>query len=109
VRRSIDRERNAPVADVVSWTERELPMLGSWWLFWLFFMFLFLVPPVGYGWGYRGWGPPYPRFIQRRRARQAATKGIATHDHHAWGWGGDLVWMVLLIGMFWAGFGIWWR
>jgi hypothetical protein len=31
------------------------------------------------------------------------------YDHHAWGWGGDLVWMLLLIGMFWACYGIWWR
>ena len=26
-------------------------MIGSWWFFWMIFMFLFLVPPIGYGWG----------------------------------------------------------
>jgi hypothetical protein len=75
-------------------------------------MFLFLVPPMGYGWGYRGWGPPYPRYIQRRRAQQAeaANGPSASFNHHAWGWGGDFLWMILLIGAFWAIFGyVWWR
>lgn len=85
-------------------------MLGSWWLLWLVVMFLFLVPPVGYGWGYRGWGPPYPRYWQRRRGQRAVATGeTLDFDHHAWGWGGDFVWMMLLIGMFWACYGIWWR
>jgi hypothetical protein len=85
-------------------------MMGSWWLLWIVFMVLLLVPPVGYGWGYRGWGPPYPTYYQRRLGhRAAASGGVVTHDHHAWGRGGDFVWMVLLIGMFWACFGLWWR
>jgi hypothetical protein len=41
-------------------------------LLWIVGTFLFVVPTLGYGWGYRGWGPPYPRYIQRRRAQQAA-------------------------------------
>lgn len=66
-------------------------------------MFLFVLTPIGYGWGYRGWGPPYPRYIQRRRALRAAVPGTsASFNHHAWGRTGDVVWMVLLIGIFWA-------
>jgi len=54
-------------------------------------MFLVLMPSLGYGWGYRGWGPPYPRYVQRRRAQRAAVGGgSASFDHQAWGWGGDL-------------------
>lgn len=85
-------------------------MMSSWWLIWMAAMFLFLVPPIGYGWGYRGWGAPYPRFIQRRRGQQAAaTGGSAELNHHSWGWGGDFVWGVFFIGLLWACFSLWWR
>ena len=78
-------------------------MMSSWWWMWMLIMFLFLVPPIGYGWGYRGWGPPYPRYIQRRRMQRAATTGgSAGVNHQSWGWGGDLVWGVLFVGMLWA-------
>jgi hypothetical protein len=85
-------------------------MMSSWWLLWMVFMFICLVPPMGYGWGYRGWGPPYPRYIQRRRERQAAAGGVpTTFNHQSWGLGGDFVWMAFLIGMFWAVSAFWWR
>jgi hypothetical protein len=84
-------------------------MFGSWWVVWMLFMFLLLVPPLGYGWGYRRWGPPYPTYIQRRRARGAASDGAAAFDHSAWGWGGDFVWVVLVIGVAWAFGGLFWR
>jgi hypothetical protein len=77
--------------------------MNTGWLLWMGVMFLFLVAPTGYGWGYRGWGPPYPRYIQRRRGLRAAVPGTsASFDHHAWGRGGDFVWVVLFIGIFWA-------
>ena len=83
-------------------------MMSSGWLFWMAFMLLFLVPPIGYGWGYRGWGPPYPRYIQRRRGQQAAAIGVSeTFNHQSWGLGGDLVWAVILIGMIWATAALW--
>jgi hypothetical protein len=73
---------------------------SSWWLLWFVFILLFLVPSIGYGWGYRGWGPPYPRYIQRRRAEQAALGGdTETLRHHSWGWRGDVVWMVFFAGV----------
>ena len=85
-------------------------MSNFWWIVWFVFMMLFLVTPTGYGWGYRGWGPPYPRYVQRRRAQRAAGNGgTPTFNHHSWGLRGDLVWMMLLIGAFWAAMAFWWR
>jgi hypothetical protein len=85
--------------------------MNRWWLLWMVFILIFLIPPIGYGWGYRGWGPPYPRYVQRRRA-QRATNDSAGFNHQAWGLGGDVVWTVLLIGMFWLLWAVaapWWR
>lgn len=75
-------------------------MSGSWWILWAGVIFFILAPPIGYGWGYRGWGAPYPRYVQRRRA--AAMDVSSSFDHQAWGLGGDLVWIVMILGMFWA-------
>jgi hypothetical protein len=69
--------------------------MSTWWLLWIVGMFLFVMPALGYGWGYRGWGPAYPRYIQRRRAEQAALMNASgPFDHHAWGVGSDFVWTV---------------
>jgi hypothetical protein len=84
-------------------------MMGSWWLLWMLFMFVFLLTPIGYGWGYRGWGAPYPSYIQRRRAQRADASGFIPHNHLAWGAGGDLLWMVLCIGFFWVCLAMWWH
>ncbi len=85
-------------------------MMISWWFLWMVFLFVFLLLPTTYGWGYRRWGPPYPRYMQRRRAERAAASGNAgSYDHHAWGWGGDFVWLVLVIWIVWFFMGAWWR
>jgi hypothetical protein len=85
-------------------------MMSSWWLTWMLFMLIFVLPPIGYGWGYRGWGPPYPRYVQRRRGSLAPGSADAVpFDHHAWGRGGDLMWMALLVWGLWAVSGLWWR
>ena len=85
-------------------------MMISWWFLWLLFMFLCLASPVGYGWGYRGWGPPYPSYIQRRRMERAAmTSNSTPFNHRAWGWSGDALWLVFAVGMFWASTAFWWR
>ena len=74
-------------------------MMSSWWWLWWIAMFAFLAPPMGYGWGYRRWGVPYPRFVQRRRHARATAGGrLSELDHQSWGWGGDFVWGVLLFG-----------
>lgn len=83
-------------------------MMGSWWTLWMVFVFVFLIFPVSYGWGYRGWGPPFPRHIQHRRGRRAALIGPSSFDHHAWSWGGDVVWLTLAIGILWAVM-FWWH
>jgi hypothetical protein len=85
-------------------------MMTSWWWLWVAVMFLVLVPPIGYGWGYRGWGPPYPSYVQHRRGKQAVAAGRqASFDHYSWGWGGDFLWMVLVFGLMWAVMGWSWR
>ena len=85
-------------------------MMGGWWLWWVLLMFVFIVPPVGYGWGYRGWGAPYPRYLQRRRATQALASGNESgFDHQSWSWGGDFVWMMFSIWIFWAIATLFWR
>jgi hypothetical protein len=76
-------------------------MLVSWWMIWLAVMFLFCISPVGYGWGYRGWGPPYPRYIQRQRSNYASGHAV-DFDHHAWGWRGDFVWTIFSLCALWA-------
>ena len=85
-------------------------MIIAWWWLWLLFMFVFILSPVSYGWGYRRWGPPYPRYLQQRRSARAALDGGGTpFDHHAWGWGGDLVWIIFLVWIFWLGMALWHR
>jgi len=84
-------------------------MMGSWWLLW-FFWLVFLVPSLGYGWGYRRWGPPYPSYVQRRRGQQAAAMGgSSAFNHQSWGVGGDVVWMVIVFGFVWSITALWWR
>lgn len=85
-------------------------VMSSWWFMWMAFMFIFLLPPIGYGWGYRRWGPPYPSYIQRRRGqRAAAAGGLVTFRHDSWGLGGDLLWVGLIIWAIWACSALWWR
>lgn len=81
----------------------------AWWL-WILVMLLLLVPPIGYGWAYRGWGPPYPLYVQRRRGqRTVVADGSVPFDHQSWGLGGDFVWAVFFIGILWAIGSFWWR
>lgn len=70
-----------------------------WWI-WIMFLGVFL-PTIGYGWGYRRWGPPLPRYLQRRRSQNAKAAG-STIDHHAWGRTGDVLWAMVLVWMMWA-------
>lgn len=73
-------------------------------------MFVFLITPISYGWGYRRWGPPYPRYMQRRRGDRAMRDGAnPAFNHHAWGWGGDILWIVMIIWIFWFVAALWRR
>ena len=73
----------------------------------MFFVVIFLLTPVGYGWSYRGWGPPYPSYVQRRRARAAADS--SQFNHESWGWGGDLLWVLFVISLIWAFMPLYWH
>ncbi len=87
-------------------------MTNSWWMLWMAFMFIFLLSPVGYGWGYRRWGPPYPRYLQRRRGERAVAAGGTAAFHHSWGMAGDVVWIVFFVSVLWAVTALWlpvWR
>ena len=77
-------------------------MAIAWWWLWILFMLLILGPSVGYGWGYRRWGAPFPRYVQRRRALRASVAGDPSFNHHAWGWGGDVVWFMLVLWIVWV-------
>jgi len=84
-------------------------MMNSWWFLWMVFMFFLILSPVSYGWGYRGWGPPYPSYVQRRRSQQANAGGASgTFNHQSWGWGGDFVWITMLIAIVWVPTALWW-
>jgi hypothetical protein len=77
-------------------------MMNSWFVWWILFMVLFFATPIGYGWGYRRWGAPYPRYIQRRRVLRATADGNSTtFNHESWRWGGDMVWLAFLVGIIW--------
>ena len=79
-----------------------------WW-FWLAMMLIFALP-VGYGWGYRGWGAPYPSYVQRRRVQWAESNGTAAaFNHRAWGRGGDLIWGLMLFEIVFVLALFWWR
>ena len=66
-----------------------------WWFWWwlLFVTVLFLLP-LGYGWGYRGWGPPYP-------SRSAATRERRARELAAWGVAADVLWLGLIAALVW--------
>jgi H+/Cl- antiporter ClcA len=61
----------------------------GWWWWWLAFIIIFFLLPLGYGWGYRGWGPWY-----RRRP-------IDGDIDAGWGGAGLLLWIVLFIAIIW--------
>jgi hypothetical protein len=85
-------------------------LISWWWWVWLACMFVFLVTPMGYGWGYRGWGPPVPSYMQRlRTARGDPFGGRSPYNHTTWGYGGDLIWMFVFVLAFFAVGGFWWR
>lgn len=90
-----------------------------WFWWWLVFVLFLLVIPLGYGWGYRGWGAPYPTYASRRRAELGSRGTDPAADPDAavledpiaaepGGWGvvadvlwvfavGALVWLVLAL------------
>ena len=81
---------------------------NGWWWWWLAFVVVFFFLPLGYGWGYRGWGPWY-----RRRHYDGPPRTGAPDDNlqpgfggpeevgSGWGWGGAFLWIILIIALIW--------
>ncbi len=66
-----------------------------WWLWWwLMFVIVLFVLPLGYGWGYRRWGPPY---VSRRRA----TTQHPAPETATWGLLAALVWASFTVALIW--------
>jgi uncharacterized membrane protein YphA (DoxX/SURF4 family) len=61
---------------------------------WLAFLIIFFLLPLGYGWGYRGWGPWH---------RQRPTLATIASGEADLGWGpvGLLLWVVVIIAITW--------
>lgn len=104
-----------------------------WWWAWVAFVFFLLVLPWGYGWGRRGWGPPYPRYYRRRTLHRGTmmapeprdtapdTAGVPpmrdrvpdadplvaeSYPGYGFAWLADLLWLGVLAAIAWAVF-IW--
>lgn len=92
-------------------------MYWYWWAWFAIVVFLILLP-LTYGWGYRGWGPPYPRYYYRRRSvrdssgrrllDEEALRPVLVEDQpeepepRGWGLFADLVWLAVIGAIIWA-------
>jgi triosephosphate isomerase len=48
-------------------------------------------------------------YVQRRRHLQAAARGAPEEaGHYRWGWGGDFVWLIFVVGVIWVMTALWW-
>lgn len=83
---------------------------GPWFWWWLAFLLIFFVLPVGYGWGYRGWGPWYRRRpIDRRSPMNGGTAYVperrmqvrAGYAGEGWNDGSGVLWLVLIVAAMW--------
>jgi hypothetical protein len=67
---------------------------------------VFFLLPLGYGWGYRGWGSWY----RRRSPNRIASEPTAGPDlDEGWGWVSSFLWVVLLIALIWIIAAFLWR
>jgi len=68
----------------------------GWFWWWLAFIAIFFLLPLGYGWGYRGWGPWY-------RLKAPERRSAARDDYAPQGWGALAVflWLVVIIAAVW--------
>jgi hypothetical protein len=74
----------------------------AWWWWWIAFVVIFFLLPLGYGWGYRGWGPWY-----RRPGTLAAGTEPGAGESAGWGGCAVILWIIVIIAIFWliAGWG----
>lgn len=77
---------------------------AGWWWWWIAFVIIFFLLPLGYGWGYRGWGPWYQRRRRIPGTRPAdLPEGQPLPEETAAGWGclGIIVWIILVLAIVW--------
>lgn len=67
----------------------------GWFWWWLAFVIVFFILPLGYGWGYRGWGPPYRRRIPAQGPAHLADTDVG------WGVVGIVLWIALAVAVAW--------
>lgn len=84
----------------------------GWWWWWFAFLVVFFLLPLGYGWGYRGWGPWYRRRgTSERHVGEPSPAPVEDDLDSGWGWTGVALWIVLLVALFWlvaaVGWGYW--
>ncbi len=74
----------------------------GWWWWWVAFVVIFFLLPLGYGWGYRGWGPWY-RWRGRSRLDTGEGLPAGTGGDYGDGWGvlGIFMWLVLILAIIW--------
>ncbi|MBW3667802.1 MAG: hypothetical protein KY443_01200 [Actinobacteria bacterium] len=73
-------------------------MIWFWW--WVLFLVVLFLLPLGYGVGYRRWGAPYPSYYRRRLLQRDASYA-ETDD---WGVLGDVVWIAFVFALVWLFF-----
>lgn len=103
-----------------------------WWLWFGILVFLVILPGA-YGWAYRRWGPPYPRYYWRRYydprypppgrglppgATTGAGSSLTTapmlaetaplERHSNWGALADVIWLGVVAAIIWAIVSYWW-
>ncbi len=75
---------------------------NGWWWWWLAFLVIFFLIPLGYGWGYRGWGPWYRRRGRRRAEIRTDLPAGDVGDEVGWGALGVFLWIVLILAIIWV-------
>ncbi len=85
---------------------------NGWWWWWIAFVVIFFLIPLGYGWGYRGWGPWYRRRHPSGIPRSAAPPPDIEGDNlrrtpadneteSGWGAAAVFLWLVLILAIIW--------
>jgi hypothetical protein len=80
----------------------------GWWWWWFVFLIIFFLLPLGYGWGYRGWGPWY-RGRSTGRYNEGSTGPVDSDLDEGWGWISSFLWVILLIALIWLVAATLWR
>jgi hypothetical protein len=81
---------------------------NGWWWWWIAFVVIFFLIPLGYGWGWRGWGPWYRNRRRGSLPPGEVPPGPAPGDMRqgppeetGWGRGAAFLWFILIIAIIW--------